>query len=99
MAILISPPAHANNGLRADNRYVISSSELAQGEEGKTIESRIKAVMKKVAEKYGVDDVIAEVKAESYRHVPFADSATIRVRFLAATPMLPRSFNFEVEEE
>ncbi len=93
------PPPHAPSASTAVVRYSLEQSLSAQGAEGRTVDARIREVLRDLRDRSASDLSISEEVNAAYRHVPLKSVGTIRVRYQAATPLRPRQFDFNDEDE
>lgn len=86
------PPAQEVRSL-----YEITESPYASGREGQELLLQFQNVYRQWNER---TISLADHENEAVEHVPFEAAGTIKVRFLPATPMSPRQFNYhELDHE
>lgn len=99
MPVLLPPAAYAHSASTAVVRYSLVQSRSAQGDEGRTVDARIRKVLRDLRDRPSSEGSVSEEVNADYRHVPLKSVGTIRVRYNAATPLRPRQFDFNDEDE
>ena len=99
MPLLLPPAAYAHSASTAVVRYSLEQSWSAQGEEGRTVDARIREVLRDLRDRSTSEFGVSEDVNAAYRHVSLKSVGTIRVRYNAATPLRPRQFDFNDEDE